>query len=80
LQKIDQLNNSYPAAKAFKGKGVRFLSSDPKVLMNRFKIFLAEKSAGNNNVFNQISAIADELKRSGALSMKQLKNLYKKLH
>jgi len=61
-------------------KLVRFLSSDPKVLMNRLKILLAEKSAGNNNVFNEISAISDELRRSGALSMKQLKNLYKKLH
>jgi len=47
--------------------------------MNRLKVLLAEKSAGNKNVFNEISAIADELRRSGALSMKQLKNLYKKL-
>jgi len=61
-------------------KLVRFLSSDPKVLMNKLKILLAEKSAGNNNVFNEISAIADELRRSGALSIKELKNLYKKLH
>jgi len=43
LQKIVQLNNYYPTAKAFKGKGVKFLSSDPNVLMNRVKILLAEK-------------------------------------
>jgi len=79
LQKIDQLNIYYPTAKAFKGKGVRFLSSDPKTLMNRLKILLAEKDAGNNNVLDEISAIADELRRSGAISMKQLKNLYKKI-
>jgi len=79
LQKIGELNKYYPTAKAYKGKGVKFLSSDPKVLMNRLKILLAEKSAGNNNVFNEISAISDELRRSGALSIKQLKNLYKKI-
>jgi len=48
--------------------------------MDKLKILLAEKSAGNNNVFNEISAIADELRRSGALTMRQLKNLYTKLH
>jgi len=32
------------------GTGVKFLSSDPKVLMNKLKILLAEKNAGNNNV------------------------------
>jgi len=80
LQRIDELNKYYPTAKAFKGKGVRFLSSDPKTLMDRLKILLAEKSAGNNNVFDENSAIADELRRSGALSMKQLKYFYKKLH
>jgi len=61
-------------------KSIEFMSSDPKVLMNKLKIILAEKSAGNNYVFNEISAIADELRRSGALTIKQLKNLYKKLH
>jgi len=61
-------------------KSVQLLSSDPKVLMNKLKIFLAEKKAGNNNVFNEISAISDELRRSGALTMRQLKNLYNKLH
>jgi len=48
--------------------------------MNKLKILLAEKKAGNNNVFNEISAISDELRRSGALSMRQLRNLYNKLH
>jgi len=50
-------------------KLVRFLSSDPKILMNRLKILLAEKSVGNNNVFSEISAISDELRRIGALSI-----------
>jgi len=54
--------------------------SDPKVLLDKLKILLAQKDAGNNNVFIEISAISDELRRNGVLSLKQLKNLYKKLH
>jgi len=49
--------------------GVKFLSSDPKVFMNKLKILFAEKKAGNNNVFDEISAISDELRRSGVLSL-----------
>jgi len=60
-------------------KYVKFVSSNPKVLMNKWKILLAEKDAGNNNVFDEISAIADELRRTGVLSLKQLKNLFKNL-
>jgi len=71
--------NELDAAKnAHLGSGiklVRFLPSNPKVLMNKLKILLSEKSAGNYNVFNELSAISDELRRSVALSMKQLKNL-----
>jgi len=48
--------------------------------MNKLKILLAEKSAGNNNVFSEISAIADELRLNGGLSIKQLTFFYKKLH
>jgi len=83
LQKIGKLNEYYPKAKAYTGKGiksVKFLSSDPKVLMNKLKILLAEKKAGNNNVFNEISAISDELRRSGVFSLRQLKSLYNKFH
>jgi len=61
-------------------KLVRFLPCDPKVLMDNLKILLAERDAGNNNIFDEISAIADELRRTGVLSLKQLKNLYKNLH
>jgi len=61
-------------------KSVKFLPSDPKIIMNKLKILLAEKSAGNNNVFDEISAIADELRRTGVLSLKQFKNLYENLH
>jgi len=77
LQKIGELNKYYPTAKGYKGKGVKFLSSNPKVFMDRLKILLAEINAGNNNVFNEISAISDKLRRSGAFLIKQLKNLHK---
>jgi len=77
---LDELNTFKKSHSGTGIKLVRFLSSDPKTLMNRLKILLAEKSAENNNVFNKISAIADELRRIVALSMKQMKNLYKKLH
>ena len=60
-------------------KNTNFISSDPKVLINKLNILLAEKQAGNNNVFNEISAISDELRRNGILSLKQLKSLYKKI-
>jgi len=61
-------------------KSVKFLPSNLKVLINKLKILLAERDAGNNNVFDEISAIADELRRTGVLSLKQFKNLYKNLH
>jgi len=54
-------------------KSVKSLPSYPKILMNKLKIFLAERDAGNNNVFDEISAIADELRRTGVLSLKQFK-------
>jgi len=61
------------------GTGVKFLSSNPKILLTRLNILLAEKKAGNNNVFDEISATSDELRRNGVLSLRQIKNLYKKL-
>jgi len=47
--------------------------------MDKLKILLAERDAGNNYVFDEISAIADELRRTSVLSLKQIKNLYKNL-
>ena len=60
-----------------KGKGVRFLPSDPNKLVKRLNILLAEKEAGNNNVFEEVSAIADELRRLGLMNIFQLKKLSK---
>ena len=58
------------------GKGVSFLSSDPNELFGKLRILLAEKEAGNNNVLNEASAIVDELKRQGLLSLEEIKKIY----
>ncbi len=59
------------------GKGfVKFLSSDPQELFNKLNILIAEKEAGNNNVLNEASAITDELRRLGFLTINQIKKLY----
>ena len=55
----------------------RFLSSDPNVLFKRLEVLLAEKKAGNNNVMNEASEIADELRRQGVLSISKLKKIFK---
>jgi len=63
------------------GKGcrsnVKFLSSDPNELFKKLHILIAEKEAGNNNVLNEASAITDELRRLGLLSVGEIKNIYK---
>ena len=59
------------------GKGfVKFLSSNPQELLNKLNILIAEKEAGNNNVLNEASAITDELRRLGFLTIDQIKKLY----
>jgi len=47
------------------------------VKLNILNILLSEKKAGNNNVFDEISAISDELRRAGVMSLRQLKNVYR---
>ena len=56
---------------------VKFLSSDPRELINKLNILIAETRAGNNNVFDEISAIVDELRRLGHLTIGQIKKIYK---
>jgi hypothetical protein len=55
---------------------IQFLSSDSRELIKKLDIMLAEIQAGNNNVFNHISAIVDELHRQGMLSINEIKKLY----
>jgi len=41
------------------------------------QILIAEKEAGNNNVLNEASAITDELRRQGQLSIAEVKKIYR---
>ena len=67
-------------AKTGKGAFVKFLSSDPKELLNKLNLLIAEKQAGNNNVLNEASAVVDELRRMGAISINQCKQFYKQFN
>ena len=67
-------------AKTGKGAFVKFLSSDPKELLNKLNLLIAEKQAGNNNVLNEASAVVDELRRVGAISISECKQLYKQFN
>jgi hypothetical protein len=61
------------------GSLIQFLSSNPEELIKKLNTMLAEFQAGNNNVFNHISAIVDELRRQGILSINEIKKLYNSL-
>jgi len=60
-----------------KGVGTVFLSSDENVLINELNRLLGSFTAGNNNIFNEIAAIADELRRKGILSIDHVKKIYR---
>ena len=55
------------------GGGVKFLTSNVEVLTNELNRQLGSFTAGNNNVFNEISAIIDELRRKGVLNIDHAK-------
>ena len=62
--------------KTGRGCRVNFLNTDPNELFNKLQILIAEKEAGNNNVLNEASAITDELRRQGQLSIAEVKKIY----
>ena len=51
------------------------IPSDPVALVERLKLLLASKAAGNTGVRNELVSICDELLRQKKIS----KTLYKKL-
>ena len=61
------------------GKGIQFLPSDSKELFIELNRLMASGKAGNTNVFNEIGAITDELRRKGFLSIDQIKKIYKEI-
>ena len=58
-----------------KGKGFKFLSSDPNALIDRFDLLLSSKKAGHTGVRNEIISILDELKRQGVIKTNEYKKL-----
>jgi len=60
-----------------KGTGIKFLAGDVNVLVNELNRLLGSFVAGNNNIFNEIAAITDELRRKGVLNINHVKKIYR---
>ena len=57
------------------GGGLKFLSSDPNALIDRFDLLFSSKKAGHTGVRNEIISILDELKRQGVIKTNEYKKL-----
>ena len=57
------------------GTGLKFLSSDPNALIDRFDLLFSSKKAGHTGVRNEIISILDELKRQGVINVREYKKL-----
>ena len=58
-----------------KGKGLKFLPTDPNALIDRFDLLFSSKKAGHTGVKNEIVAILDELKRQKVINVNEYKKL-----
>ena len=58
-----------------KGKGLKFLPTDPNALIDRFDLLFSSKKAGHSGVKNEIVAILDELKRQKVINVNEYKKL-----
>ena len=58
-----------------KGYGLKFLSSDPNALIDRFDLLFSSKKARHTGVINEIVAILDELKRQKVINVNEYKKL-----
>ena len=57
------------------GTGLKFLSSDPNALIDRFDLLFSSQKAGHTGVRNEIVSILDELKRQGVIKTNEYKKL-----
>ena len=57
------------------GEGLKFLSSDPNALIDRFDLLFSSQKAGHTGVRNEIISILDELKRQGVIKTNEYKKL-----
>lgn len=65
------------------GKGtmiVKFLPSDEQALRAQMSKLIGSFNAGNTNSINEISAISDELRRRGLITIDELKKLFRLLY
>ena len=65
--------------KSKKGQVVQFLPSGTRELKNKLVLALGSYKAGNTNTFNEISAIMDEMRRRGEMSIKDIKGIFKSM-
>ena len=61
------------------GQGIQFLPPGTKELKNKLVLALGSYKAGNTNTFNEISAIMDEMRRRGEMSIKDIKGIFKSM-
>ena len=64
-----------PGTSSAKGYGLKFLSSDPNALIDRFDLLFSSKKAGHTGVRNEIISILDELKRQKVININEYKKL-----
>ena len=65
--------------KSKKGQGIQFLPPGTRELKNKLVLALGSYKAGNTNTFNEISAIMDEMRRRGEMSIKDIKGIFKSM-
>ena len=64
---MELLRPIWKSRKAYEGKGVIVIPSNPKALLERLDLLLASQKAGHTGVRNELVSICDELKRQGVL-------------
>ena len=60
-----------------KGTGVKFLPSGKQELIHELFRLIGSYKSGNKNVYNELNAVVDQLRRNGTLSVEQSKKIYK---
>ena len=63
--------------KTKKGTGVKFLPSGKEELIHELFRLIGSYKSGNKNVYNELNAVVDQLRRNGTLTIKQSKRIYK---
>ena len=63
-----------------KGSGlIKFLPDNKKDLVRELFRLMGSYKSGNKNVYNELNAVVDQLRRKNVLSIDQSKKIYKTL-